>query len=63
MIARYTQEAGLRQLEREIGQICRKVARRVAGGDQKRVNVTVRNLNEFLGVAKSIPERCSRKIR
>jgi ATP-dependent Lon protease len=56
VIARYTREAGLRQLEREIGQIFRKVARRVAGGDQKRVNVTVRNLNEFLGVAKSEPD-------
>jgi ATP-dependent Lon protease len=56
VIARYTREAGLRQLEREIGQIFRKVARRVAGGDQKRVNVTVRNLNEFLGIAKSEPD-------
>jgi ATP-dependent Lon protease len=56
VIARYTREAGLRQLEREIGQICRKVARRVAGGEQKRVHVTVRNLNEFLGVAKSEPD-------
>src|ERR687889_568162 len=33
MIMRYTQEAGLRQLEREIGSVCRKVARRVAEGE------------------------------
>jgi ATP-dependent Lon protease len=56
IVARYTREAGLRQLEREIGQICRKVARRVAGGDDKRANVTVRNLTDFLGVAKSEPD-------
>lgn len=51
-IAKYTRESGLRQLEREIGKICRKVARRVAEGDKEQVNVSVKNLNDFLGVAK-----------
>src|SRR5881227_2683019 len=37
VIHQYTQEAGLRQLEREIGRVCRKVARRVAEGDRKSV--------------------------
>ncbi len=56
IIVRYTRESGLRQLEREIGRICRKVARRVAEGNTKKVNVTVKNLNEFLGVAKMEPD-------
>jgi len=55
-IIRYTNEAGLRQLEREIGQICRKVARRVAEGDKKMVQVTPKNLQEFLGIPKTQPE-------
>ncbi len=56
VIAKYTHEAGLRQLEREIGKICRKVARRVAEGDPSQVKVTVKNLNEFLGVPKIEPD-------
>ncbi|MDX2041553.1 MAG: endopeptidase La [Acidobacteriota bacterium] len=51
-IAKYTRESGLRQLEREIGKVCRKVARRVAEGDKEQVVVTPENLNDFLGVAK-----------
>lgn len=56
IIIRYTRESGLRQLEREIGRICRKVARRVAEGNAKKVHVTVKNLHEFLGVAHIEPD-------
>ncbi len=49
-IAKYTRESGLRQLEREVGKICRKVARRVAEGDTRQVKVTPANLPDFLGV-------------
>ena len=56
VIVLYTREAGLRQLEREIGRICRKVARRVADGKTKRVHVTVKSLHDFLGVAKTEPD-------
>lgn len=56
VIVKYTREAGLRQLEREIGKICRKVARRVAEGKTRVVNVTVKNLPDFLGVAKIEPD-------
>lgn len=55
-VVKYTREAGLRQLEREIGKICRKVARRVAEGNTKAVHVTVKNLHEFLGVPKIEPD-------
>jgi ATP-dependent Lon protease len=50
IILQYTHEAGLRQFEREIATVCRKVARRVAEGDDRIVRVSVNNLHEFLGV-------------
>jgi ATP-dependent Lon protease len=49
VIGRYTHEAGVRSLEREIGRLCRKVARRIAEGETERVSVTVRNLRSLLG--------------
>jgi ATP-dependent Lon protease len=55
-IVQYTRESGLRQLEREIGKICRKVAVRVAEGNTEQVKVTVKNLHEFLGVPKIEPD-------
>jgi ATP-dependent Lon protease len=61
MIQRYTQEAGLRQLEREIGSICRKVARRLGEGQEGVVRVSANNLHEFLGAPKIIPEEVLKK--
>src|SRR5689334_1478270 len=56
LILRYTQEAGLRQLERELGSICRKVARRLGEGHKGIIRVSANNLHEFLGAPKIIPE-------
>ncbi len=56
IIGEYTREAGLRNLEREIAMVARKVARRVAEGDKKKVTVTPRNLNDFLGPVKYLPD-------
>ena len=61
MIQRYTHEAGLRQLEREIGSICRKVARRIGEGQKGIVRVSLKNLHEFLGAPKIIPEEVLKK--
>ncbi|PYT03787.1 MAG: endopeptidase La, partial [Acidobacteria bacterium] len=61
VIHQYTQEAGLRQLEREIGRICRKVARRVAEGKLEGVRVTPKNLHEYLGPPKVFLEEALRK--
>lgn len=61
LIQRYTHEAGLRQLEREIGSICRKVARRMGEGHKNTVRVSVKNLHEFLGAPKVIPEEVLKK--
>ncbi len=49
VISGYTREAGVRTLERRIGEICRKAARKVLEEDRKRVPVTEKNLEEFLG--------------
>jgi len=60
----WTREAGVRELERRIGRICRKVTRKVADGEKKRISVAIKALPEFLGprryqkelVRKSPPE-------
>ncbi|MFQ5846393.1 MAG: endopeptidase La [Candidatus Methylomirabilales bacterium] len=52
----YTREAGLRNLEREIAAICRKVAKEVAAGRRKLTRVTVQNLHRFLKAPKYLPE-------
>ncbi|MEJ2638839.1 MAG: endopeptidase La [Desulfosarcinaceae bacterium] len=56
MINEYTSEAGLRNLEREIGSLCRKVARRIAAGEKGVHNITRNNLQKYLGVPKYYPE-------
>jgi len=56
IITEYTAEAGLRNLEREIGTICRTAARQIAENRKKKFRVTRGNLHTFLGVAKYIPE-------
>lgn len=61
IINQYTRESGLRQLEREIGAVCRKVARKVAEGHDKIIRVTAKNLHEFLGAPKIMPEETLKK--
>jgi ATP-dependent Lon protease len=56
IITQYTREAGLRNLEREIGAVCRKVARKIAEGNTERFKATERDLEEFLGPPKVLPE-------
>jgi len=56
IIAKYTREAGLRNLEREIGKVCRKVARKVAEGNKRLVKVTAKNVQTFLGAPKYLRE-------
>ena len=59
----YTKEAGVRQLEREIGNICRKAAKEILTTDRKKIAVTDRNIHKFLGkekytyqMANAVPE-------
>ena len=48
----YTKEAGVRQLEREIGNICRKAAKELLTTEKEKITVTDRNLHKFLGKEK-----------
>lgn len=56
IIRGYTREAGLRNLEREIAAICRKVAKDVAGGRREVTRIISQNLHRFLGAPRYLPE-------
>jgi ATP-dependent Lon protease len=56
IITEYTAEAGLRNLEREIAKICRKVARKIAEGAKEPFVVARNNLHKYLGIPKYGPE-------
>ncbi|MDP8239704.1 MAG: endopeptidase La [Candidatus Hatepunaea meridiana] len=57
----YTREAGVRKLEQTIGKVCRKIAVNVAAGEEKKFNVSIRNLQDYLGAPKVSPELFNRK--
>ncbi len=57
LINGYTREAGMRNLEREIASICRKVARRIAAGSKSRYIINADNVQKYLG-----PQRFTREI-
>lgn len=52
----YTREAGVRQLERTIGEVCRKAVKSILAGERKSLTVTKKNLEEILGTKKFMPE-------
>ncbi len=56
IISHYTREAGVRNLEREIANLCRKVARKIAEGKDKTYRISTGNLSKYLGVPKFLPE-------
>ncbi|MEN8134929.1 MAG: endopeptidase La [Thermodesulfobacteriota bacterium] len=62
IISHYTREAGLRNLERELGKVCRKVARRMAEGGRKSYKISERTLDKYLGPTKYTPETEQEKI-
>ncbi len=61
IISQYTREAGLRNLEREIGAVCRKVTRRIAEGQMTVCQVTNEKVREYLGAPKILPEELLKK--
>ena len=64
LIHRYTREAGVRSLERQIASLCRKVARRKASGRLRgAVRVTAENLHRYLGVPHFLDSQVERKAR
>lgn len=61
LIDSYTKEAGVRNLERNIGSLCRKTAKEIVYGNTKKIKFTSKNINEYLGVEKHISESRSDK--
>ena len=61
MIRNYTKEAGVRQLEREIGNICRKSAKEILTENKKKVAVTEKNIQKYLGKEKFSYQMADRK--
>ena len=61
VISEYTREAGVRNLERELGTLCRKVARRVAEGNTEPTTITAKDIQEYLGPEKFDSEIAGRK--
>src|SRR5690606_21789833 len=57
VVQKYTREAGVRQLEREIGKFARKVARRIAAGEIERLEATAEDVRELLGRPRVHPEK------
>ena len=63
VIRGYTREAGVRNLEREVGALCRKVARRRAEGDESPVEITVETVVEMLGAPKYLDEEVAERTK
>lgn len=61
IIADYTRESGVRGLERQIGALCRKAAKKIVEENRKSVRVTVKNLPNFLGREKFLHTRAESK--
>jgi len=56
IIRYYTHEAGVRNLERELGKVCRKIARKIAEGGKGPYSVTTNTIDKYLGPPKYLPE-------
>ncbi|MGQ9673323.1 MAG: endopeptidase La [Candidatus Aminicenantales bacterium] len=61
IISLYTREAGVRNLEREIASVCRKVARRVAEGKDKTYRITSQNIESYLGPPRIFKDQLMQK--
>ncbi|MBM4128637.1 MAG: endopeptidase La, partial [Nitrospira sp.] len=56
IISQYTREAGVRNLEREIANVCRKVAKKIAEGKEREFVINAQNLHRYLGTPKFLRE-------
>ena len=61
LISRYTREAGVRQLERELGRVARKVARKIEAGEMKRFELKKGEIGDLIGRPTVHPERAARE--
>ena len=63
LVESYTREAGVRNLERQIANVCRKVATEIAKGKIKSVTITSKNIEKFIGPKKFLPEIAERNMK
>ncbi|MBE5881592.1 MAG: endopeptidase La [Lachnospiraceae bacterium] len=61
IILGYTKEAGVRELERQIGKVCRKTAREILKDDKTKIKITIHNLEEYLGKEKYSQDKANKK--
>lgn len=61
IILGYTKEAGVRELERQIGKVCRKTAREILKDDKTKIKITIHNLEDYLGKEKYSREKAAKK--
>lgn len=61
IIVGYTKEAGVRELERQIGKVCRKTARKILKDEKAKYKITIHNLEEYLGKEKYSQEKANKK--
>ena len=63
LVESYTKEAGVRNLERQIANVCRKVATEIASGNQKNVSISSKNVEQYIGPKKFLPEIAERNTK
>ncbi len=59
---RYTREAGVRQLERNVGRVARKVALKIAQGEVETINVDADDIHDYLGAPRFYPEQARKEL-
>ncbi len=63
LVESYTRESGVRNLERQIANVCRKVATEVATGNKKNVSISLKNVEKYIGPKKFLPEIVERNTK
>ena len=63
LVESYTRESGVRNLERQIANVCRKVATKIVSGNKKNVSISSKNVEEYIGPKKFLPEIVERNIK
>jgi ATP-dependent Lon protease len=62
LTSRYTREAGVRQLERAVGNIARKIALKVAEGDERKISISAKDVKSYLGAPRFYPEEARQQL-
>ncbi len=63
LVESYTREAGVRNLERQVANVCRKVATQIASGNKKSISISSKNVEQYIGPKKFLPELAERKTK